>query len=218
MAVIIHPRRFKLYRKPSAAQIALLEKDLHSTGLLDNDFVLLVGGIALALHAGEYYRLHADIDLAVFETDIPRFHALAKRNGFTIAERIATGHVSSQYDVSIVRKVSAQKTGTSKHIRAIRNLRPFMFSRRDSFLDVFVYVPNSGFVDAPHYDFRFPKERFFPITRKTLSSGLVLNIPNPLHILDMKRADRRTVNANDLRFYGDLEHSMRTGTSSPKAV
>jgi len=218
MALIIHPRRFKMYRKPSAEQIALLERDMQSTGLLDNDFVLLVGGIALSLHAGDYYRSHADIDLAIFEPDIPRFHALAERNGFTVTERVATGHASRRYDYSFVRRLPPERTSSSRHIRAIRNLRPFMLSSRDSFLDVFVYIPNGTFVHAPDYNVRFPKERVFPITRKILSSGFVVNVPNPLHILDMKRADPRTVNTNDLRLYADLERSGSPGTSPQEAA
>lgn len=208
MALVIHSRRFKIYRKPSSEQTTLLEQELQDTGLLDNDFVLLVGGIALSLHAGDYYRLHSDIDLAIFEADIPRFCALAERNGYTIAERLATGHLSPLYDFSFVRPLPTERIITSKHTRVIRNLRPLMMADRSTFLDVFVYAPNGKFVEVPHYNLRFPNERVFPITQKTLPSGLTVNLPSPLHILDVKRSETRTVNTNDLQYYAHLEQAF----------
>jgi len=214
MTLVIHPRRFKIYRKPSPEETRLLEQQLKETNLLDNDFVLLVGGILLSLCAGQYHRHHADIDLAIFETDISRFYALAKRNGYTVTERIATGHFSPLHDFSFVRPLPADRMMNSKHTRVIRHLKPFMVADRSTFLDVFVYVVNGAFVEVPRYNLRFPKERVFPILRKNLPSGLTANLPNPLHIFDIKRADRRAVNLQDLRSYAALEHAVLATQSS----
>lgn len=124
--------------------------------------VFLVGGLGLAVRSGHFYRNHGDIDLAVFDVDLPAFAATAADAGYRWARPVAGLAVSPWHRVDVARDVPEPHPFSPLRLTRIRGSRVGRVMHRADFLDVMVLRRTPDGVAMLGDNVLVPLHDFFP--------------------------------------------------------
>ncbi len=189
MKVVINPIR-KNFDKNA---ITTLEQDLQQLG----DFVkgaevdiYLVGGVAIALTIGHFYRNHQDFDLAIFSEDLDKFYKYITSKSYEMVTRHLSKQTSLGYHLNLVSKTNPQMVleKNQNYLRFLRrdhHIIQYTGNRMD-YVDLFLLRKKEKTVYLVEHNLDIPSEEFFPVRSHALRSGSSLLIPNLAYRTRMK--------------------------------
>ncbi|NIO22837.1 MAG: hypothetical protein GTN38_02305 [Candidatus Aenigmarchaeota archaeon] len=164
----------------------LLEKDMQMLGEFvkgtDTD-IYVVGGVALGLTEGKFYRNPSDFDIAVFYNDLGNFCDHVESKGYGFVRKIGHTHISPKYDLGIFSEIDSDQIKENNSHRYQRILRkkssPIQkIDGRADLLDFYLLQDQGDKIYLMEYDISVPKEKFFPIQKHSLDNGTGLLVPN----------------------------------------
>lgn len=168
--------------------------------------VYVVGGLAWALSSGTLYRKHNDIDVGLFEHDLDDFYDHLQSAGYTLAHRIASGHISGQHDIQIIRETDPKKVrkGEQRKLKLIHKngMSGFKPSSRMDYLDLFLFRQRDQEVDVMGFEVTIPDKDFYPIREFRLNNGTSLYVPNLAYMARLHEMKVRTKNRLDSEVIG----------------
>ena len=138
--------------------------------------VFLVGGLGLAVRSRRFYRNHADIDLAIFDDDLPAFTRNAGAAGYRWARPVAGMAVSPWHRVDLARDVPEPHPSAPLRLTRLRGSRVERLLHRADFLDVMVLQRAYNGIALLGDDVVVPWEDFFPAV--LVAGGRHLWLPN----------------------------------------
>ena len=202
MKAVISPRRKNFDKK----NISILEKELSLfsqflSGIQSETF--LVGGLAVALKYGKFYRSNKDFDIAIFDSDLEQFYCNIQNQGYGIYQRQQCGHISPWQHLSILKFLTTKEILDGKHtkLRVLKETTsPLQFTQsRQDYFDLFLLKKNETTVELLEQGISVPKEEFFPLTHINYDGVGDFVIPNFQY---RKRMFRNPVQKLDLAKVG----------------
>ena len=184
-----------------------LERDLNEViGLTEvaRVPVYLVGGLGLAVRQGDFYRNHADVDVAVFLPELPDLLRKLDSEGYQLFEARAGFPVSPWHRFDRFRSVSLSDVMTQPDGRCLRLIRgassrgTMFTSRRADVIDLLLLSQVSDRISLHGYDCDVPASDFFPDSPFVGSS--YLRLPNLAYKAHLPRTWPRQ--RQDLAFAG----------------
>lgn len=142
----------------------------------------LVGGLGLAVRSDDFYRNHADVDLAVFLPELPQLLQRLAGAGYRLCAATAGFPISPWHRVDRFRPVTRDEVLAHPNdfcLRLVRGTasRGVIFtSRRTDVIDLLLLSHQSDRIVLHGYDCDVPTADFFP--DHPLASSSHLRLPN----------------------------------------
>ncbi len=136
----------------------------------------LVGGLGLAVRGVEFYRNHADIDLAFFADDLPAFSAYLADSGYHWAQPVMSLPLSPWHRVDLARPLPDPATARPLRVSRHRPIGVWRAARRTDFMDVMVMRRHEAGVEMLGHDAVVPWDDFLPAV--TVPGSRRLLLPN----------------------------------------
>lgn len=203
MKVILTPR----FQGFSKEQQKDLEKDLDSLADFSTktkNLPYLVGGVAIALHVGEFYRNHRDFDLALFEQDLKGFYDLSTQAGYEFYHSHFATHISKEKHMIIGSKTNPKKI--KKRARGCFAVVPkerglVQEVDRGNYFHVYLLREQFGGIYLVKNNLQIDKSDFFPVVNHERETG-VIRLPNMKY--------KSLLSANRPRQQEDMERFNKT--------
>ena len=144
--------------------------------------VYLVGGLGLAVRSDDFYRNHADLDLAVFLPELPQLLQRLADAGYRLCAATAGFPISPWHRVDRFRPVTVGEVMSDPDAGCLRLVRSnaetgvFFTSRRTDVIDLLLLSHRSDRIMLHGYDCDVPRTDFFP--DHPMASSSYLRLPN----------------------------------------
>jgi hypothetical protein len=162
--------------------------------------VYLVGGVAVALTVGDFYRNHHDFDLALFVKDLDKFHQFLRSMNYLLVKRHFSANVSPGHRIYCVSETTPDRVHekNQSRLRLLRQNRKrihYLPNRMD-YIDLFLLDEHENYIHLLEHGQFVPKNEFYPIATHLTNKGKIF-IPNikyreRIECIDIKQVDDLT--------------------------
>jgi len=146
--------------------------------------VYLVGGVAVALTVGNFYRNHSDFDLALFDRNLGDFYEYCSSRGYELVTRegFPSLHISPFHHLYVVSETDPRRALNKAQTRLRILLKGEglvrMLRSRTDYIDLFLLQERGRYIRSAEYGVDIPKEEFFPVQNFSVKNGFRLSVPN----------------------------------------
>ena len=142
----------------------------------------LVGGLGLAVRSDDFYRNHADVDLAVFLPELPQLLQRLAGVGYRLFSATAGFPISPWHRVDRFRPVAQEQVMADPDGDCLRLVRSnaesgmLFTSRRTDVIDLLLLSQRAERIVLHGYDCDVPRSDFFP--DHPMANSRYLRLPN----------------------------------------
>jgi len=189
-----------------ATSEAALDELSYLFGEGDNHWIL-GGGMAIAIHAGTYYRTHYDLDILVEAREFCSLISSAERKGYMLCQRVFSEHFATNLTIQLVRTVDVRQARKSGYAR----LELIRLDADDSpasdfmsVIDVCVFYRNDGLITRHDGKISLPKTEFYCL-RHITKSGRIMNVVSLAYLNAVKSRRHGSIDRLDLQVIRELQ-------------